>query len=270
MRQSNWVPDEVLLDRPNVARMWDYYLGGGHNFAIDREAAEQAIRLYPDLPLVAQVTRAFLGRTVRFLLEHGVDQFLDIGAGIPTANSVHEIAQRVTPSARVAYVDMDPVAVAHSQAILRETANTVAVQADARRPDELVTHPAVREVLDWSRPIGVLAIAMFHFVPDDAEALSILQVLRNALPSGSYLALTHASADSVDEASAERGEQLYQRASAPFHFRSREQIQSLFEGFELIDPGLVYIPLWRPETEDDLLVDEPQRSANYAGVGRKP
>ena len=110
MRESNWVPDEVLLDRPNVARMWDYFLGGGHNFAIDRQAAEQAIRLYPDLPLVAQVTRGFLGRVVRFLLEQGVDQFLDIGAGIPTANSVHEIAQRITPGARVAYVDIDPVA----------------------------------------------------------------------------------------------------------------------------------------------------------------
>jgi hypothetical protein len=270
MRQSDWVPDEVLLDRPNVARMWDYYLGGGHNFAIDRDTAEQIIRLYPDMPLVAQVTRAFLARAVRFLLEKGVDQFLDIGAGIPTANSVHEIAQRITPAARVAYVDIDPVAVAHSQAILRDTANTVAVLADARRPDEMIGHPAVRDVLDWSRPIGVLAIAMLHFVPDDAEAVSILKVLRDAMPSGSYLALTHASADSVDQASAEQGEQLYQRTSAHLHFRSRNQIQRLFEGFEMIEPGLVYIPLWRPETEDDLLFDQPDRSANYAGIGRKP
>src|SRR5947207_5120459 len=167
MRESNWVPDEVLLDRPNVARIWDYLLGGGHNFAIDREAAEKAIRLYPDLPLVAQVTRGFLGRVVRYLLDQGIDQFLDVGAGIPTANSVHEIAQRITPGARVAYADIDPVAVAHSQAILRQTGNTVAVRADARRPEDIIHHPAVRDVLDWTRPIGLLAIAMFHFVPDD-------------------------------------------------------------------------------------------------------
>ena len=269
MHESNWIPDEVQLDRPNVARMWDYYLGGAHNFAIDRQAAEQIIRLYPDMPMVAQVTRAFLGRAVRFLLEQRVDQFLDIGAGIPTAGSVHEIAQRFTPSARVAYVDNDPVAVAHSQAILRGTANAAAVRADARRPKEIVGHPDVRGVLDWERPIGVLTIAMFHFIPDDMEALGIVRVLRDAIPAGSYLALTHASADTVDKASAEQGEQVYQRASAPLHFRSRDRIARLFEGFEVVDPGLVFIPLWRPETNEDLLLDEPDRSANYAAVGRK-
>jgi hypothetical protein len=269
MQQSNWVPEEVLLDRPNVARMWDYFLGGGHNFAIDRQAAEQAIRLYPDLPLVAQVTRAFLGRAVRFLLDQGVDQFLDVGAGIPTANSVHEIAQRVTPEARVAYIDIDPVAVAHSQAILRGVANTVAIQADARSPEEIVSHPDVRGVLDWGRPIGVLTIALFHFVPDDAEARHIIQVLRDAVPSGSYLALTHATADGVDRARAQQGEELYRRTSAELHFRTRDQIADLLEGFELVDPGLVYAPLWRPETDHDLLVDQAVRSANYAGVGRK-
>jgi hypothetical protein len=270
MRESNWVPDEVLLDRPNVARMWDYFLGGGHNFAIDRQAAEEAIRLYPDLPLVAQVTRGFLGRVVRFLLDHGIDQFLDVGAGIPTANSVHEIAQRSTPGARVAYVDMDPVAVAHSQAILRGSANTVAVRADARRPEDIIGHPAVREVLDWTRPLGLLAIAMFHFVPDDLEAQRIIHVLRDALPSGSYMALTHATADRVDAPNVERVEQLYASTSVPFHFRTHSEIVQLFDGFELIDPGVVYVPSWRPETEDDLLLEEPDRTSAYAGVGRKP
>src|SRR5438874_4617986 len=137
MRESNWVPDEVPLDRPNVARMWDYFLGGGHNFAIDRQAAEQAIQLYPDLPLVAQVTRAFLRRAVRFLLDQGVDQFLDIGSGIPTVGNVHEVAHRVNPAARVVYVDIDPVAVAYSQTILGGMANAVAVRADAHRPAEI-------------------------------------------------------------------------------------------------------------------------------------
>jgi len=249
--------------------MWDYFLGGHHNFAVDRQAAEQAIKLYSDLPLVAQVTRAFLGRAVRFMLDQGVDQFLDVGSGIPTVGNVHEIAQRGNPAASVVYVDIDPVAVAHSQRILRGVANAVAVQADARRPEGIVGHPDVRRALDWTRPIGVLAIALFHFVPDDAQARGILRILGDALSSGSYLALTHATADGVDPALAERGEQLYRRTSAPLHFRTRDQIAGLFEGLELVEPGVVYVPLWRPESASDLLHEQPIRSANYAGVGRK-
>src|SRR5262249_41445319 len=146
-----WVPDTVPRDRPNVARMWDYWLGGHHNFAIDRQAGEQAITLYPDLPLVAQANRALLRRAVRFMLDEGVDQFLDIGSGIPTVGSVHEIAQRVNPAARVVYVDIDPVAVAHSQAMLHGVADAVAVHGDARRPEGIVGHPDVRRALDWTR-----------------------------------------------------------------------------------------------------------------------
>src|SRR5262245_55297397 len=247
MSQPDWVPDTVPLDRPNVARMWDYWLGGHHNFAIDRQAAEQAIRLYPDLPLVAQVTRAFLGRAVEFMLGQGVDQFLDIGAGIPTIGNVHEIAQRINPAACVVYVDIDPVAVAHSRAMLRGVANAAAVQADARRPEGIVGHPDVRRALDWTRPIGVLAIALFHFVPDDAEVLGSLRVLRGAVQSGSYLALAHATADEMDPVVAEQAEQLYRRATAPFHFRTRDQIAGLFDGLELVEPGAVYVPLWRPQ-----------------------
>ena len=269
MSRSDWVPDTVPLDRPNVARMWDYFLGGHHNFAIDRQAAEQAIKLYPDLPLVAQVTRAFLHRAVRFMLGQGVDQFLDIGAGIPTVGNVHEVAHRINPAARVVYVDIDPVAVAHSRAMLRGVANAVAVQGDARRPEGIVGHPEVRRALDWARPIGVLAIALFHFVPDDAEVLGSLRVLRGALPSGSYLALTHATADEMDPDVADQAEQLYRRANAPFHFRTRDQIARLFEGLELVEPGVVYVPLWRPSADDDLLLDQPIRSAAYAGVGRE-
>jgi hypothetical protein len=270
MSQQNWVPDEVLLDRPNVARMWDYFLGGGHNFAIDREAAEQIIRMYPDMPLVAQVTRGFLGRAVRFLASQGIEQFLDIGSGIPTANSVHEIAQRVIPTTRVAYVDVDPVAIAHSQAILQSVPNTVAVRGDARAPEEFLANPEVRRVLDFSRPIGVLAIALLHFVPDDAEAMRILRTVRDAVPSGSYLAMTHASLDTIGRDLAQQGEKVYSRTSAQLHFRTHAEFVALFEGFEIQDPGVVFIPQWRPETEHDLLIDEPVRTGAYAGVGRKP
>ncbi len=270
MRDSSWVPEEVLLDRPNVARLWEYFLGGGHNFAIDREAAERVIGLYPDLPLVAQVTRAFLGRVVRYLLSQGIDQFLDVGAGIPTASSVHEIAQRQSESARVVYVDNDPVAVAHSQAILRGTDNALAIQADARNPEEIVSHPEAQRILDWSRPIGILAIAMLHFVPEDDEALRIVRVLRDATVSGSYLAITHAAYDSVEQGAVGEVERVYDRTSAPFHFRSESGIRRLFENYEVIEPGVVYVPLWRPETQEDLLLDQPARTSAYAGLGRMP
>ncbi|HEY1297526.1 MAG TPA: SAM-dependent methyltransferase [Chloroflexota bacterium] len=268
MTQSDWAADKVALDRPNVARMWDYFLGGYHNFAIDRQAAERAIELYPDMPLVAKVTRAFLRRTVRFLLEQGIDQFLDIGSGMPTAGNVHEITQRINPAARVAYVDIDPVVIAHSQAILRDVGHAIAVQADVRRPHEVLMRPEIREFLDFSRPIGVLAIAILHFVPDKAEARSVLQNMAEGVTAGSLVVLTHATADAVDTAIAEAGEQNYRRANAPFHFRTHAEVAGLMEGLQLVAPGLVYLPQWRPDVDDDLL-DQPERSANYGGVGLK-
>src|SRR5919199_1174942 len=241
MNQFNWVPDNVPLDRPNVARMWDYFLGGAHNFAVDREAAEQAIKLYPDVRLVAQANRAFLRRAVQFLTASGITQFLDI----------------------------DPVAVAHSRAILQDVPTASAIQADARQPEELLTHPEVRRMLDWTRPIGVFLLALLHFVPDDAEAMRIVRTLQEAMPSGSYLVITHGTTEQLEEAGAQV-EQLYRGATSSIHFRTREQIAQFFEGFELVEPGLVYVPLWRPESEDDLLLDNPHRSNGYAGVGRKP
>jgi len=270
MNQSNWVPDEVPLDRPNVARMYDYFLGGGHNFAIDREAAEQLFKLFPDLPLVSQANRAVLRRAVQFLVDQGINQFLDIGSGIPTAGNVHEVAQRANPDARVVYVDVEPVAVAHSQAILQGVPNTVAIQGDARRPEAVIDHPQVQQQLDWNQPMGVLLLALLHFVPDDAEATHIVRALREAMSSGSYLVITHATTEQIDEGERQKVEQLYRNATSPFHFRTRDQIAQLFEGLELVEPGLVYIPLWRPESEDDLFVDQPARSNGYVAVGRKP
>src|SRR6266568_2958594 len=158
MTESNWVPQEVSIDRPNVARMYDYFLGGAHNFAVDREAAEQLFKVFPDLPLVSQANRAVLRRAVRFLVDEGMHQFLDIGSGIPTAGNVHEVAQRANPDARVVYVDVEPVAVAHSRAILHDVPNAIAIQADARRPEQLINQPDVQQRLDWQRPMGVLML----------------------------------------------------------------------------------------------------------------
>ena len=268
MTQADWAADKVALDRPNVARMWDYFLGGYHNFAIDRQAAERAIQLYPDMPLVAKATRAFLRRIVRFQLEQGIDQFLDIGSGMPTAGNVHEVTQRINPSARVAYVDIDPVVIAHSQAILRDADHAVAIQADARRPQEVLAKPEIRDFLDFTRPIGVVAVAILHFVPDNAEARDVLHSLTDGVVAGSYVALTHATADAVDTAIAQAGEQNYQRANAPFHFRTHAEVAAILGGLELVEPGLVYLPLWRPDVDDDLL-DQPERSANYGALGIK-
>jgi hypothetical protein len=270
MNQSDWVPQEVPLDRPNVARMYDYFLGGAHNFAADREAAEQLFKLFPDLPLVSQTNRALLRRAVQFLIGLGIKQFLDIGSGIPTAGNVHEVAHRADPDARVVYVDVEPVAVAHSRAILQDNPTAIAIQADARRPQELVNHRDVRRMLDWTRPMGVLMLALLHFVPDDAEAIQIVHALRDAMPSGSYLVITHASTERIEEGGRAQVEQLYRGATSPFHFRTRDQIAQFFEGLELVEPGLVYLPLWRPESEDDLLFDNPERSNGYVGVARKP
>ena len=269
MTDSDWVPAEVALDRPNVARMYDYFLGGAHNFAVDREAAEQLYKLFPDLPLIAQANRAALRRAVLALVQDGVDQFLDIGSGIPTAGPVHEIAQAVNPRARVVYIDTERVAVAHSQAILKSVPNTLAVHADARDADELVHRADVRALIDFEKPVGVLLVALLHFVPDDAVAFQIVRSLREAVPSGSYIVITHAATEENEPDRLNAVEHVYRQSTSPFHFRSREQIAALFEGFELVEPGLVYVPLWRPESDDDLLLDDPQRSNGYIGVGRK-
>ena len=270
MTESNWVPEEVPLDRPNVARMYDYFLGGAHNLAVDREAAEQLYKLFPDLPLIAQANRAAMRRAVLALVDSGVDQFLDVGSGIPTAGPVHDIAQRVNPKTRVLYVDVEPVAVAHSQAILQSVPNTLAIRADARHADELMQRPDVRQFFDFARPIGVLLVALLHFVPDSDDARQIVRSLRDAIPSGSYIVITHAATEQNEQGRLNAVENVYGRSTSPFHFRSREEIASLFDGLDLIDPGLVYLPLWRPESEDDPLMDDPARVNGYIGVGRKP
>src|SRR5918911_1136740 len=169
MPTPKWISSDIPLDKPSAARMYDYYLGGSHNFELDRKMAEQAIALWPDLPLIMQTNRAFLRRAVNYLVSQGVEQFLDIGSGIPTVGNVHEVAQLANPSARVVYVDIDPITVAHSQAILQDVANVATIQADVRRPEQILGHPATRRLLDFERPMAVLLVALLHFIPDDAE-----------------------------------------------------------------------------------------------------
>jgi hypothetical protein len=255
------------IERPSQARIYDYLLGGSHNFAADREVARRSIEVMPDLAVQIQANRAFLHRAVRFLLEAGIRQFLDIGSGIPTVGNVHEVVQRSAPDARVVYVDMDPVAVAHSQQILAGNPNAVSIRADLRRPDAILAYPELHAMLDFDQPIGLLLVAVMHAIPDEADPPAIVARLRDALPAGSYLALSHTTYESLPEVW-ERFVELSQGTTNPVTPRSRVQVEALFAGFELVPPGLVWAPQWRPEAPEDV-GEDPGRSSNYAGVGRK-
>jgi SAM-dependent methyltransferase len=267
MERPSWVPAEVDLSRPSAARVYDYYLGGSHNLEVDRRMAREAIALWPDLPAIMQRNRAFLRRAVRYVAEQGITQFLDIGSGIPTVGNVHEAAQQVNPEARVVYVDRDPVAVAHSRAILAGDERTVTVQADLREPDALFEDPLVKATIDLSRPVAVLMVAVLHFVPDEDDPWGAVARVGEQLAGGSFLVLSHASAEGRPEMAGSH-RQLYQRTPTPMTMRSRTEIARLFDGFDLVEPGLVWLPLWRPDRTEDA-EQQPERTTGYAGVGRK-
>jgi hypothetical protein len=270
MSTDTWIPEGVDLERPNSARMYDYFLGGYHNFEVDRLASEKALEIYPDGRLGAQACRAFLRRVVNFLVEQGIDQFLDIGSGLPTLGNVHEVAQKVNPAARIVYVDIDPVAVAHARAMLKDNPSASAIRVDARWPDEILNHTEVKDLLDFSRPAAVLFLTFLHYVGDDDQAHNTVGTLRDALVPGSYIAISHGMYDDAPPGVAERMEKLSAGTPTPSRYRSRAEIREFFEGLEVVEPGLVYIPLWRPEGPDDILLDEPERVLVFGGVGRKP
>lgn len=193
MSRPEWVPAEIDMDRPSAARVYDYYLRGSHNFEVDRRMAQQALQLWPELPQIMQANRAFLRRAIRCVVSRGVVQLLDIGAGIPTAGSSREAAQQVDAMARVAYVDSDPVAVAHSKAILSGNPGAAVLRADLRDPERILSAPAVLELIDFDQPVAVLLVAVLHFVDDQDDPAGILIRLRDALAPGSFLAISHAS-----------------------------------------------------------------------------
>ena len=264
MERPAWAPAELDLDRPNAARMYDYYLGGSHNFAVDREIAVRAIETWPDMPRVMQANRAFLRRAVRYLVGQGVRQFLDIGSGIPTVGNVHEVAREAAPDVRVVYVDTDPIAVTHSRAILADDPHTVVVEADGRQPEALLALPEVTGLLNLDEPVGLLMVALLHFIPDEQDPYGILARYRLLLAPGSYLAVSHASVEGTSDRSA--AQELYRRTPTPIHFRGRAEVTRLFDGFELVEPSVVYLPEWRPEYPED--VDEhPEWVSGFCGVG---
>ncbi|MFC9995114.1 SAM-dependent methyltransferase [Nocardia sp. NPDC127526] len=268
MDRPAWAPDGVDMTQASPARMYDALLGGSHNFEVDRKAAEMGKMLVPDLPRVALSNRAFLRRAVRFLVDSGVRQFLDIGSGIPTAGNVHQVAQEIDPSCRVLYADIDPVAVAHARAILLDNDRSAAIEADLRKPADLLDQAQATGIIDFSQPVGVLMIAVLHLLGDADEPGAQVAAVRAAVPAGSYLALSHLTSATRPEDAAKLGANAADENKIGIHFRSREAITGFFDGWDLLEPGVVELPQWRPESDRDQH-ETPGRSLGLAGVGRK-
>jgi SAM-dependent methyltransferase len=262
---TDWVPAGIDVDQPSAARVYDYFLGGAHNFAVDRALAEQIAAMTPNIGETMRSNRVFLRRAVRFLAAEGVRQFLDIGSGIPTAGNVHEIALEAAPGAAVVYVDIDPVAVEHSRAILAGADRTGVICADVRDVDRVLAQS--EGLIDFKQPVAVLLAGVLHFVPDQDDPAGVVGALREALAPGSYLLVSHATADGQPPEVIE-AQRLSGRTATEIVLRSGDQIGAYFEGFDLVEPGLVFIPQWRPDPGDP--VDEhPERVGAYAGVGKK-
>ncbi|WP_079159381.1 SAM-dependent methyltransferase [Streptomyces griseus] len=271
MERPAWAPQGIDISVPSVSRMYDFYLGGSHNFEVDREAARKAMEFLPGLPKIMQANRAFMRRAVLHAAHSGISQFLDIGSGIPTFGNVHEVAQAADPEARIVYVDHDPVAVAHSQAVLEGNERTVVAAADLRKPRAILDAPEVRGLLDLDKPVALLLVAVLHFIEDADDPYAAVAELRDALAPGSLLILTHASYEGIPLPQEEAGGAVgvYRSIRNPLVMRSRAEISRFFEGYEMVEPGLVFMPDWRPESLEGRAQEDPFASSGFAGVGRK-
>ncbi|KAB2374160.1 SAM-dependent methyltransferase [Actinomadura montaniterrae] len=235
----------VDMTTPSVARMYDYFLGGKDNYECDRVAAQEVVRALPTVEGVARANRAFLQRAVRFVAESGIDQFLDLGTGLPTQGNVHEVARAVRPGARVAYVDNDPLVAAHARALVDADERTAVVQADLRVPAEVLDDPQVRELIDFGRPVCVLFVAVLHFVPDERDPAGIVRRFTEAVPPGSHVILSHAAVE--ERRNVNVGETYRsQSANAALIARTREQVAGLLDGLTILEPGVVPLHEWRP------------------------
>jgi hypothetical protein len=267
------VNDDVVdleMDRAHSARMYDYFLGGITNFPADREAAGRAMAAFPGILVAARSNRSFMHRSVRALAA-GISQFLDVGTGIPTSPNLHEVAQAVNPRARVVYTDNDPIVLAHARALLlsHPEGRTAYMGADVTDIEGLLANPTLRSTLDFDQPIAVSLNALLHFVTDQHDAYGIVERLKEAMPSGSTLAISHVTPD-FDPESIARLTAVYQAAGTPGQARTHEQITRFFTGWDLLEPGLVPILRWRPDPEDAHLTFSDAEAACYAGVARKP
>ena len=253
---------------PSPARIYDYLLGGKDNYPADRQAARELLAAIPDLRTFAQQNRAFLRRVVRYLTaEAGIRQFIDIGTGLPSQGNVHEIAQDAAPAAHVVCVDNDPVVLSHGRAMLHGVPNAEIIEYDVRQPEAILADPQLGKLIDFTEPAALLLVAVMHFIPDEGDPVGLVARLVSALAPGSFVALTHATADARPESA--MGERVYERATAQARSRSRDQVAAMVAGLELVEPGLVWAPQWRPDPQDEPDPD-PARSHVYAVVARKP
>jgi hypothetical protein len=271
MSDDGWRADtDLRTDRAHGARIYDYILGGKDNYAVDRAAGEATKQIWPALPVHMRANREFMHRAARYLAtECGIDQFLDIGTGIPTPPNLHEVVQEVRPEARIVYTDNDPIVLAHARALMTSTeqGGTAYVEADLRDPDTILNSTEFRETLDPNRPMGLILIAVVHFIEDDAEALEVVQRLVDVLPSGSYLAATIATDDFAPEMCA-KVRRTYHEHGESLRWRSRAQAERFFDGLELVDPGIVQMHKWRPDDDTYKQIAEAD-IAMYGGIARK-
>ncbi|MEO3813272.1 SAM-dependent methyltransferase [Sphaerisporangium sp. B11E5] len=251
----------------NYARMFDYYMGGKDNFAADREAARRMLELAPELPLICREGRRHVAKVVRYLVGAGIRQFIDLGCGLPTVGNVHEVAQAAAPGSRVVYVDNDPVVVLHSQALLEQNDDTVVIEADLRDTKHVLGHPRVKELVDLTRPVGVLLHYTLLMVPDEEEAARAVADYRDAVAPGSHIAISHSVRDPRPDVTAKLASIYRDSGGGPQHgrLRSKADVERLFAGLRLVEPGVVYIPRWRPEPGETL--PGPETVWSVGGVG---
>ncbi|MFD6431128.1 SAM-dependent methyltransferase [Streptomyces venezuelae] len=264
MRQDGgFLAEEIDTSRPHPARIYDYLLGGKDNYEVDRRAGDELAAAAPEVRIGVRANRDFMRRAVRHVVGEGVRQILDIGTGLPTSPNVHETADELAPDVRVAYVDNDPIVNTHAEALLGGSGATGTVLADLRDSRAIIDHPDVRRIIDFDRPVALLLVAIVHFLTDADEPERIVATLRDALPAGSYLVLSHATSDFADRRDAEA---VYNQATATLNLRSKPEVMRFFDGFELVDPGLAQVPFWRPDAPSPAGSDA---IGIYGGVARK-
>lgn len=271
MSQNPLGPRELNRRAPSAARAYDHYLGGAHNFEVDRDLAAMARAVLPCVDAMAQLNRSFLRRAVRFCVDQGITQFLDLGSGIPTVGNVHEIAQSRSPQARVVYVDYEPVAYTHARAMLSNDPLTTIIQADIRDVDTVLGHPEVTALLDFDKPVGLLMVGVLLFVPDHDDPGGLVARYNRACAAGSLVALSHISDDEADPDTTRQVRELvsvYRQADEQVYVRTKDEFASWFDGTELIDPGVVALASWRPDGSDEANERSPAAKLGYAGVGR--
>ncbi|OPC83879.1 SAM-dependent methyltransferase [Embleya scabrispora] len=260
-------PAGIDVTVPSVARVYDFLIGGKDNYAADREVARKLIAVAPDLARDAGAHRRILHRGVRFLVEQGVRQFLDIGSGLPTAQNTHQVAQAVAADSTVVYVDNDPIVLAHGRALLAENERTTVITADLREPGSILKNPEVLRLIDFDRPVALMLLGVIHHINDDEDPAGLLRAYLDALPSGSWLFLTHFLRSGPES---EQMERVMQGSHKSGRFRERAEIAAYLDGLEPADPGLVYVDLWRPEEPvDEAALTVTQRLV-LGAVARKP